>query len=792
MKQIEYKTVKCKFEKILKYGVNYNNFYQIINVSNKLVILCYLFMRSYILNRYEINKQITLIDEKFIRDSIKTLTTSRGTGKKSQIDDDIKNFYNDIFIKNIKGTQKIQISNMTFTNTELVSEMLISIKQSIITNYDKCLNKYIWDYLNEFYKDNKNEDIKKEKKSSFTRIKDILFGNLKISLDDIHKKWIDNESKQLIPESLIKNGYEKDIKCNFSNYIKSMIYMNKSNEERKSKLIQFFPIRKSLYPKYVTFNTSSIIDIFIKKKAKYLKDTAKLATEIWKSSFDFGKIKLKGYTFANSICTDGYCASIKFINNRDVDKLNIKKKRMKDAREKAKIMKHKKSTDEKTKNKLENLRKLELNKRKRKDAFKNLPKEKQSEIILNKQVNETFPYIEVLVKKENYCDEIKEALKSKKIIVGDPGCANQLTLMGLKNDDELKQTNDSNYIRTHKRALKFKKFKFLHFSTKHRLIHTKRLKHNKKIHVRKCTIKINNKRIIDPSSLLSQTLGRTFFDFLRKSKKVEYEYELTKFNSKTCNLINFWKYINKKLEINNILSKEYSNTFYRKLKWYNYINTRRYDDYMINKIKKVYGDDIMIILGDWSKKNRLHFISTPNSRIKKKLAEHFKVIMIDEFNTSKIHYKYHIPCENMKCKISKKTRKEKKDELNELYEKEKNRDIYKKLDEYTIRESLKTKIKPYHDIPILKKIHSVLLFKTEYHVSGCILRRPSGSSNPSHKLFEFTTCINRDRNAVMNMWNIVETLVRSKERPPEFKRGYECNKTYKKGNIPKTLEELLS
>lgn len=719
--QIHYKTIKCKLKDILLRDVDYSKFYDIIDTSNKLVTLCYMFMRAFILYCYDKKMTIPIINEKFIRDTIKILTISGGNGPKSIIDCNLLEFYEKVFIKKVINFTKIKISNMTFTNTELVSEMLISINNIIIKNYNSCLNNYIWAHIDDYYKD--SNKTKKEKKVIFNHIKNIFVGNEEYIED--HFEWIQQEQCNIIPDTLIKNGYEKDIECNTSNYIKPMIYMNKIFEKKKIQMVQFFPLRKTIYPKYVTFNTSSIIDIFVKKnKAEYLKYTSLRGDKIWRTYFNLKKLKLKNHSFGLNISTDGFTVSVAFINDNDKIKLNLKKERMTKGRILSKQKGYIKKTDnDKSKMKLKKLIKDEQYKKDCSAKFKKLSSKKQKEIIFNKKLKETYPYIETLIKSELGYKRIKEYMDKGQIVVADPGKRSSLYMMGLRRKNEMTE------IKNNKRLLKFKKFKFLNFTNKHRLRFTKRSKYTKKSNSRKYNHKINNKRIMD------------------------YEHELTDYNSKTCTLCTFWKYVNKKLEINKILTNEYNDTFYRKINWYSYLDRRRYDDKMMNTIADTYGKDATIVLGDWSMKGKLRFISTPNCRIKRKLAEKFNVITIDEFNTSKIHYKHKIPCNKMKCETYKKTKKDIQKEVKELYEQEKDNKKYNGMERSTLMKKLKEKIQKLWENPVTIKLHSVLTSKTG-------------------KVME---CINRDKNAVLNMWHIVENLIKTKQRPQIFQRN-QCAK----------------
>jgi hypothetical protein len=122
----------------------------------------------------------------------------------------------------------------------------------------------------------------------------------------------------------------------------------------------------------------------------------------------------------------------------------------------------------------------------------------------------------------------------------------------------------------------------------------------------------------------------------------------------------------------------------------------------------------MLVIGDWSNKGRLKFISTPGLSLRRKLKERFEVNLINEMNTSKIHYKTKQVCEKLSVK--------------DLFAKEyKNKSGDKELKMHFSRE-----------------LHSVLTSKMSTGRLGCI---------------------NRDRNAVNNFKIITKALIDTKERP---------------------------
>ena len=264
--------------------------------------------------------------------------------------------------------------------------------------------------------------------------------------------------------------------------------------------------------------------------------------------------------------------------------------------------------------------------KKQKEKQRKKIKEKENKPKDKKPKKDKIEYIEF-----PYIDEVdKKKLKGKHIFI-DPGKKDLLSII------------DDNGIR-------------LHYSNSRRVSETKRLKYQRLIK--------NYKDKLGISSI---------------------ENELSDYNSKTCNLTKFKKYIKEKNKINNKLFELYEDEKFRKYKWYSFINTKSCEDNMLNLIEKKFGKDIVIVIGDWCvTKQMRHIISTPNIGIKRKLKERFNVYNIDEFRTSCLYHKTEQKCSNLYLK----------DKKNEL-----------------------------------RKMHSILTFKMENTRRGCINRDYNGCLN---------------------------------------------------------------
>ena len=130
---------------------------------------------------------------------------------------------------------------------------------------------------------------------------------------------------------------------------------------------------------------------------------------------------------------------------------------------------------------------------------------------------------------------------------------------------------------------------------------------------------------------------------LKTDRIIEKETEISKYSSKSCILKDFKEYIKIKNKINNKLKRFYRNEIFRKLKWKVYMDSQQSESNLVNNIKSKFGSNICLAYGNWSQKKQMrNYVSTPGIGIKRKLANYFKIITVDEYKTSQTCYN----CEN--------------------------------------------------------------------------------------------------------------------------------------------------
>jgi len=610
----KYKCIKLPITSILNNNEEsqkiFNTIQDAVYRTNYITTKTSLLLRLWCLEKYHYGIDIPLINENTIKICMKSLILpSRGPKPKNNnllLLNEFKNLHNFTLEDGVNLSSILDYYAIT---------ILTSIETNIKMHFFDYVNRFINSYFNVFYKDDiTNKEFKKQLFKDLYVVKnDILNGSLKSNIK--FHNWINEYRYKIVPEEF-EVSYYYDVKATPQKYLKYMIFMNIELEKIEGKMYQFFPLQSSIIPNHIQMDTKSIIELLVEKEKKQYLDNIELNKEfLWDKYFNITQ-KIKDYKFDNTIITDGYATSLRFIHNDYIESEKIKKEKMKKGRKDARELTDEDKEKKKLSKKILQDEKKELNKLKQKDKPKKVEKIQE------------FPYID---------DVEKEELKGSHIFI-DPGKRSLFTMM---NDDG----------------------KFYSYTNKQRVNETKRLKY--------------------------QNILKKYRDELEITSK---ENELSSYNSKSCNITNFNDFISKKINTNEVLYKLYQNNKFRQYRWYAFINKKRTEDNMLNKIEKTYTKDSIIIIGDWSiGKQMKNFISTPNLSLKRKLQERFKVYNIDEYRTSCLNYKTE--------KLSK----------NLYLPDKKNKE---------------------------RKMHSILTYKMENKRNGCINRDKNGCKN-IQKVFNY-------------------------------------------------------
>ena len=674
-------TVKVRLKNILQGNIDYSCFFDCISRANKWINNGYLFLRAYLLyileqneitlipisiwilkwlyinqiifitvpiknwNRYkkkigepQINKKFincvfkTLLDETLIKGGRKNENESKNI--KKPILEFLKIYMLGTGFKKINGNKigKIIESECSNIYTEIIN--------NITLHFEKYINKLVeaklvkqYKSINDTYKD--DNDILRNKLDELKHLKEEMINDLiyKTNKCTKYENWI-NKYHKYIPTTYIYNDNLTDVERNTFKYLKCMYNFNKYIQKKELKGYQIIPLRTSCYNRYIKIDTTSLVKIFSNNQSrdKSLTGNIDKQKEFWRTYFKLYKnnneciYKLKNCSFNYEIATDGFACSLNFIKN---DKISIKEKKKQNLRDaRINVFNKKMNDNEKIKHNEEKIKK-DLDKKdqrnkeskekmkKLREEYKIKSKYEQEKIKLEKQEKVEFPYIETLIKNNIFGEKIRKEYENGNVIFIDPGKRCPLYIMSSKGIIHIpkKKSKRNNFgIST------WKNRKFMNYTNNTRMKFTKRKKHLQLI---------DNWKKKSPIKLAVRDNRYNKLQFLMKTLK-QIEEELSKYSAKSCSLKEFLKYVKLKFQHYN-KAEQYDTTYIQKLKWFSYVNKCKHEDKLISTIKNEFGENVIIIIGDWSDSGKLKFISTPNIGLKRKLKKHFKVYLINEY-----------------------------------------------------------------------------------------------------------------------------------------------------------------
>jgi hypothetical protein len=637
--------------------------------TNSITSKTYFLLRLWVLHKYHNNQEIPEITTDTISMCMKSVVKS-SSGQKPKGN-------NAILLEEFRIINTFELedgSNLSSILDYYARTMITSIENNIKMRFFDYIKRFINCYFKHLYQEKmENKEFKKQLYKEINMVKNDIINNT-LTCHEKYHSWLKENRYKIVPETYAKPGepmetsYYYDIKITPYKYLKHMIFMCLELEKIERRSFQFFPIQTNAIPRHIQVDTKALVELFVdtEKHQKLLDIWIKETTEI-QSGKNKGKPKNKTkgdlYNFLEQnkeFIWDTFFNITQKRNNYVFDYTIITDGYATSLRflHKGFVREEQEKKDKKKAGKkaLKGLSKEEKDKIKEEKII--LQKEQAKKKRLEnkdkpkkskkeeKQENPEFPYI----------DEVpKEMLEGKHIFI-DPGKRSLFSMM----DD------DGNYFS---------------YTNRMYLKETKRLKY--------------------------QSLLKNYKD---KIGITEIEEGLNKYNSKTCNIAKFQEYITSKIKANEKLVPLYQQLKFRQYKWYSYINKKRTEDNMVNKIAKKYSKDHIIIIGDWSiGKQMRNFISTPNLTLKRKLQETFRVYNIDEFRTSCLSHKTEEVCENLYLKF-KKDPKQKE-----------------------------------------RKIHSILTYQMENNRKGCI---------------------NRDKNGCKNIQKVFNSYMKIGERPEKYRREY--------------------
>src|SRR3990167_8261186 len=594
-----FRTIKCPLKgKIKKEHRDWliPKIEDVVFSTNKIAVIAYQFIKSYILYKYSTNQPLPNLDLKFIEAVLYTLNHNHN---KSTANLDEKEELRQFFLRHFRldWTGTLDYERKSYIIAELAKEMETCIKTNISTH----IKDYIGKYINVLYKNDQVKLLKtkEEKAQLYKEIKnlkeDIRFCEIRVS-DPKYHPWLE-EFLSLFPNDISvcpatnQTDVLYDVKCDPVKYLWLSIYINSQIESRGYKCYQVIPQRTSIVPKSITINTPALLYLVGKRcrqlfgncVSKLVPKYSEIKQKIWLKLFDIPAWNNR--IFFGQIDTDGISCSL------------IYEKR---------APKVPKISKEEFPN-LYYLNETQRNKYKDRNIVGLYPGVIRLATAVDSDGN-IFKYSSKRRWNECYIQRYNEVLLAEKnrttvqLSLGTlPTTNTNVVLSVIDKTDEDK--NDKKKKGNRGKGKNGRKSK--------------------------------NKEKYPP-------VKTTKTGEIRPTNVTDVETYLSIFKSKTLNSDKYSDYIKQKNRTNDCLGHFYQQPLFRKMKFRIYSRTQQEEAKMLNEFENKFGKDPVICYGNWSRKSHMKGrIPTPKIGFKRLFGKRFDVLTTDEFMTSQIYNRDH-------------------------------------------------------------------------------------------------------------------------------------------------------
>ena len=295
--------------------------------TNYITSKSYLLLRLWILKKYHEGLELPKITDDMIKMSFKSLV-KKSNGPKPKGN-------NLLLLNEFESLHSFELENgknLSGILNYYSITMKTSIENNIKTQFMSYINRFVNIYFMDKHKeDSKNKTFKKQLFKELNHLKNDIKNNT-LKSDIKYHDWLEKYRHNIIPKEYDTN-YFYDLKAYPERYLKHMIFMCLEIEKLEGKMFQFFPLQTSMIPRHIQIDTKSIVELLVVKGKKDLLDELQEYKDIlWGKYFNISQ-HIKRYCFDYTIITDGYSSSIRFLNEDFVEAHKVKKKKMRDGRD---------------------------------------------------------------------------------------------------------------------------------------------------------------------------------------------------------------------------------------------------------------------------------------------------------------------------------------------------------------------------------------------------------------------------------------------------------------------------
>jgi hypothetical protein len=356
------KVVKVKLSRIIRsnFSSKIPIIQEIVNRVSTITTHTYQFLKMFCIDYCQKNNQLPTIDKTFIMLIMKTVSGSSsgrsGRFKETNltIKDQLELFYDNTYINMIEKSEYLKYDGLTQMLDYECTNIITSYHNHIKNHFYKFLCRYVNLVVDLSNKEKAFRDKCKIDKTEHAPLINELRSKLFTLKSDIYQSTdkcdpILNNIKKHVRETIlnninIKHALYGDVKNNIKadplkllfSLLKMSIFgeqlvrsrLSPEEKDKKFNIINCFPIRTSIIPKYVKIDTVMLIQLLVNKNKRFYQSNITSQKDfLWSQFFKTGKrvFKKTNYKFSGSILTDGLSACICF-DLKDQSKKNKKNK----------------------------------------------------------------------------------------------------------------------------------------------------------------------------------------------------------------------------------------------------------------------------------------------------------------------------------------------------------------------------------------------------------------------------------------------------------------------------------
>ena len=259
-----FKGIKTSLKSVLKHhDINLPKIANAVIKCNKIVIQTMMFIKLFLLDHYDKNNSLPVINDEFINSCMKILCNEKASGRPpkkeiKELKDKLTAFYKTDFQPLIQN-ENLDYTHMNTILDYLTIDILTMYENNIKLHYVEYVERYvnvIWKkkfIMNKIRKLNITQKAKEQRVNNLCnqlrRIKNDLLnvteGSSNYKSHSMYHKWINQQKQFITPnkESYKKNNIVYDLMCSPMDYFPCIIRMMKQIEKEEQTIYNVFPMR---------------------------------------------------------------------------------------------------------------------------------------------------------------------------------------------------------------------------------------------------------------------------------------------------------------------------------------------------------------------------------------------------------------------------------------------------------------------------------------------------------------------------------------------------------------------